>query len=265
LVVNGSGFVAASAVRWNGSTRTTTYVSSTELRAAILAADVAAAGTAQVTVFSPAPGGGASSAATFTIGATGGGGNPGAATLTVSATSVTAGQTVTATLTNAPGGASDWIALAPAGAPAGSYLAYVYVGAGVTTRTWAVQMPATPGGYEFRLFLNGGSVIATTSPTITVTAATPTLSVNATTAAPGASVTVTLSDGAGGATDWLALASTSAANTTYIQYVYVGAGVTTRTWTVTMPTTSGTYEFRLFLNNGYTRAATSPPVTVGNQ
>jgi hypothetical protein len=29
-----------------------------------------------------------------------------------------------------------------------------------------------------------------------------------------------------------------------------------------MPTTPGTYEFRLFLNNGYTRAATSPTVTV---
>jgi hypothetical protein len=29
-----------------------------------------------------------------------------------------------------------------------------------------------------------------------------------------------------------------------------------------MPSTPGTYEFRLFLNNGYTLAATSPPVTV---
>src|SRR5437867_4894986 len=29
-----------------------------------------------------------------------------------------------------------------------------------------------------------------------------------------------------------------------------------------MPMTPGTYEFRLFLNNGYTRAATSPPITV---
>jgi hypothetical protein len=42
----------------------------------------------------------------------------------------------------------------------------------------------------------------------------------------------------------------------------VGSGVSTRTWTVTMPSTPGTYEFRLFLNNGYTRGATSPPVTV---
>jgi hypothetical protein len=29
-----------------------------------------------------------------------------------------------------------------------------------------------------------------------------------------------------------------------------------------MPTTAGTYEFRLFLNNSYSIAATSPPITV---
>jgi hypothetical protein len=29
-----------------------------------------------------------------------------------------------------------------------------------------------------------------------------------------------------------------------------------------MPTTPGNYEFRLFFNNGYTRLATSPTVTV---
>jgi hypothetical protein len=41
----------------------------------------------------------------------------------------------------------------------------------------------------------------------------------------------------------------------------VGSGVTAKTWTVTVPS-PGTYEFRLFLNNGYTRAATSPTITV---
>src|SRR5262249_330605 len=92
----------------------------------------------------------------------------------------------------------------------------------------------------------------------------PALAVNATTVAGGSPVTATLTGGLGGSTDWIALASTSAPNTSYLQYVYVGAGVTTRTWTVTMPTTPGTYEFRLFLNNGYTRAATSPAVTVNS-
>jgi hypothetical protein len=35
-------------------------------------------------------------------------------------------------------------------------------------------------------------------------------------------------------------------------------------WTVNMPATPGQYEFRFFLNDVYQRAATSPPVTVGN-
>jgi hypothetical protein len=60
----------------------------------------------------------------------------------------------------------------------------------------------------------------------------------------------------------LAFAPTSAADSGYVEWTYVGSGVTTRTWTITAPTTPGTYEFRLFLNDGFTRAATSPTVTV---
>jgi hypothetical protein len=67
LTVDGSDFVTGSVVQWNGSSRTTTFVSSTQLTAAIPAADIATAGTAQVTVFNPAPGGGTSNAQTFTI------------------------------------------------------------------------------------------------------------------------------------------------------------------------------------------------------
>jgi hypothetical protein len=69
LVVTGANFVAGSVVQWNGSPRPTMVISTTELRAQISAADVASAGTVQITVFSPAPGGGTSSAAAFTIAA----------------------------------------------------------------------------------------------------------------------------------------------------------------------------------------------------
>ncbi len=67
LTVTGSKFVSRSVVRWNGSDRTTTFVSATQLRATIPASDIAAVGTAQVTVFTPTPGGGISNAVTFTI------------------------------------------------------------------------------------------------------------------------------------------------------------------------------------------------------
>jgi subtilisin len=346
LTVNGNSFAPTSVVKWNGSNRSTTFVSSTQLQAAISAGDIAGAGTALVTVVTPPPGGGTSVALPFTI--------SGPPVLTVSATNVAGGANVTATLTNGAGGGGDWLALAPTNAPNTSYLQYLYVGGGVTTRTWTVAMPTTGGTYEFRLFLNNGYTRAATSPTITVVSDNPvpsigslspstaavgsaafTLSVNgsgfvntstirwngavrpttfvnstllqtaipasdlttvgtaqitvfsptpgggtsaalpftiasglpgltvsATNVSGGANVTVTLVNGAGGASDWLALAATTAPNTSYLQYTYVGAGVTTRTWTVAMPQTGGSYEFRLFLNNGYTRAATSPAVTV---
>jgi 6-phosphogluconolactonase (cycloisomerase 2 family) len=67
LTVVGLNFVASSVVRWNGSDRPTTSDAINGLVAQISASDVAAAGTAEVTVFNPAPGGGTSNTSTFTI------------------------------------------------------------------------------------------------------------------------------------------------------------------------------------------------------
>ncbi|MGE0884969.1 MAG: PKD domain-containing protein [Blastocatellales bacterium] len=67
LTVNGSGFVPASVVRWNGQNRTTTFVSNSQLTASILAGDLTNAGTANVTVFNGAPGGGTSNSLVFTV------------------------------------------------------------------------------------------------------------------------------------------------------------------------------------------------------
>ena len=72
LTVNGMGFVSpgfaqGSVVTWNGSSRETTFVNSGKLTALIMAADVASAGTALVTVVNPAPGGGTSNVAFFQI------------------------------------------------------------------------------------------------------------------------------------------------------------------------------------------------------
>ena len=345
LTVNGSGFTSSSVVRWNGTDRPTTYVSATKLQAAISASDIATIGTAQVTVLAP-DAGGLSSPLPFQVA-------PPPA-LSVNTMAATGGGPVTVTLTNGLGGSTDWLALAFTSSPNTSYLQYVYVGAGVTTRTWTATMPVGGGTVEFRLFLNNGYVRSATSPTITVSpgpnpvptvsslspvramvgsgsttvtvtgtgfvsssvvrfngidrpttylsatqlratlqaadvavvgtaqvsvfspapggglspnlpfviAPAPVLTVNTASAAPGGQITVTLTGGFGGSQDWLAFASTTAPNTSNLGWTYVGAGVTTRTWTVTAPATPGTYEFRLFFNNNYVRVATSPPVTV---
>lgn len=68
LTVVGQNFVASSVVRWNGTDLpTTSNVASNTLTAQTSASDVAATGTAQVTVFNPPPGGGSSNSLTFTI------------------------------------------------------------------------------------------------------------------------------------------------------------------------------------------------------
>src|SRR5262249_13534072 len=67
LTINGSNFVSGSVVQVNGSNRSTTFVSATQLTAAIPASDLSVGALLSITVFSPAPGGGTSAAATFTV------------------------------------------------------------------------------------------------------------------------------------------------------------------------------------------------------
>ncbi len=69
LTVNGANFVSASVVKWNGAALPTSYTSAAQLVAQVPASDIAAAGTAQVTVANPTSEGGASAAASFTIAA----------------------------------------------------------------------------------------------------------------------------------------------------------------------------------------------------
>jgi uncharacterized protein (TIGR03437 family) len=67
LTLNGTNFVNGSTVRWNGANRSTTFVSTTQLTAAIPANDVASPSSASVTVFNPGSSGGVSNALSFVI------------------------------------------------------------------------------------------------------------------------------------------------------------------------------------------------------
>ena len=67
MTLTGNNFVFGSVVRINGSSRTTTYTSVTEISATILTSDMDSAGAFSITVFNPAPAGGTSNAETFTV------------------------------------------------------------------------------------------------------------------------------------------------------------------------------------------------------
>jgi hypothetical protein len=60
LDITGTGFVSNTAIAWNGIALTTTFVSGTEIKAALPASDIAGSSTSAVTANNPAPGGGAS-------------------------------------------------------------------------------------------------------------------------------------------------------------------------------------------------------------
>lgn len=67
MTVNGSDFSPGVTVTWNGASLTTAYVSATQLNVYVPYTDVASAGTAQIVVKNPSPGGGKAAALTFTI------------------------------------------------------------------------------------------------------------------------------------------------------------------------------------------------------
>jgi trimeric autotransporter adhesin len=69
LTITGQNFMSSSGVQWNGSSVATTYSSSSQLQAQIPAENIATAGSATVSVTNPAPGGGNSGLAEFTVNA----------------------------------------------------------------------------------------------------------------------------------------------------------------------------------------------------
>jgi 6-phosphogluconolactonase len=71
VTVNGENFDSTSTVSWNGSDLVTTAISDTQVSATIPAADIATAGSAQLTVVNPGPGGGPSNPVAFVIKGTG--------------------------------------------------------------------------------------------------------------------------------------------------------------------------------------------------
>ena len=88
VTLDGSGFVNGAVVRWNGSSRTTSFISYTQVSATIPASDLVSAGTATITVTNPAPGGGNSDVLMFAIDTA----TQSTVTLTAADITLTAGQ-----------------------------------------------------------------------------------------------------------------------------------------------------------------------------
>jgi uncharacterized protein YegP (UPF0339 family) len=95
----------------------------------------------------------------------------------LSASTAVIGETVTATVTNGPGNALDWVGLYPAGATSATAnrVSYQYLNglttgpaSGVSAATLTFPLPSA-GTYNVRFFLNNSLTVLATSGTITVT------------------------------------------------------------------------------------------------
>lgn len=184
LTINGTNFVSGATVQWGTTALTTSFVSASQLTAAVPAGLIATAGTASVTVTTTA---GTSGGATFTIktppstitslspsSAKAGGA---AFTLTVNGTNFVPGATVkwgTTALTTTFVSASQLTAAVPAGliAAAGTASVTVTTTAGTSAGSTFTIIPPPPtitslnpssaaaGGAAFTLTINGTNFVA---------------------------------------------------------------------------------------------------------
>jgi hypothetical protein len=143
LTINGTNFVPGAIVNWNGSARSTTFVSTSQLTASLTAADLATVGLADVTIFNPAPGGGTSAAFKFAIDTPAGTSGAVTASSTTSTLTVLHGQTATMQVTFSGANPSAQITATCFNLPAGASCSL-----SGTTVTITTSGSTLPGSYQ---------------------------------------------------------------------------------------------------------------------
>ena len=140
LTISGSGFVSGSVVYWGTGALTTQYSNVGQLTAKVTADEIAAMGTANVTVQSPVPGGGTSNVMQFEIDSGASGASP---SFTPTMATVTAGSSASYAVT-LPASATN-VTASCLNLPSGATCSYS-ASSGVLTIATAASTPA--GSYQ---------------------------------------------------------------------------------------------------------------------
>jgi 5-hydroxyisourate hydrolase-like protein (transthyretin family) len=158
---------------------------------------------------------------------------------------------------------NDWIGVFPVGSSDTSYSARISTGGRASDRA-LIQLPGglAAGSWELRLYSNNTFTRLASSNTFTV--GQPGISVNKASVEPGGTVTVTWS-GLPSPTpkDWYALIPQNGLDSNWYVWSYT-TGTASGSGSLTIPATvpMGTYELRLYANDGFQRLAVSNLVTV---
>lgn len=163
---------------------------------------------------------------------------------------------------NLPGASTEWVAIAPAGSPSSTTVAWVFTGGqqnGSTTFTGLT----TAGTYVARAFVDEQYTLAAESAPFTVAAATAiTVTTNSASYTPGQSITVSWTGLPANANDWIALAPAGSSAPSVIRWVYTGGTVSGSATFATGLTSAGTYVARAFANDSYVLLGESSPFSV---
>jgi len=166
----------------------------------------------------------------------------------------------------APSGSSssDTITLTSPGAP-NWWTLWSGSTKGAATGSFTVSVPSSPGLFEFRYFKGGTSTPALISNALGVNTSAFTIVPTPATVAKSGKITVAWTAPSGRPTGWddtIGLYKVGTASDSPISYIYTRGG-TSGSYTVTAPSSAGTYEFRYMLaGDTYVCAALSAKVTV---
>lgn len=175
--------------------------------------------------------------------------------------SYTITQAITATWSGLPGNQHDWIAIAPAGSPSTTVLAYVYTN-GQAAGMHSFDGLSSAGSYVVRAFADDSYEQLGESAFTVDGGAFGAISTDAATYSFDGNVVVTWSGLPGNQNDWIAIAPQGSPATTVTRWVYT-AGAAAGSASIEPPSVGGTYVVRAFIDNSYAQLGESAPFNVG--
>jgi hypothetical protein len=187
---------------------------------------------------------------------------------------VVAGTGTTYAVTVTPvGGFSGSVDLSASGLPSGAGATFSPASTATgSTLTITTAATVSPGSYPFAISGTSDALAGGTTATLIVQAPVtgPTVTVSTSSAVHGSTVTVTWANVASASTtDWIGIYVHGSPNTSYVNWLYTSScsqqaknpAHASGSCSFKLPATTGTYEFRLLSNNGYTVLATSSLIT----
>jgi hypothetical protein len=181
--------------------------------------------------------------------------------LTTSASTYTLTEPVVVSWVRMPGGATDWVGLAPVGSDPTVVSAWVYTQGTTAGSTTFNASLLGPGTYVARGFVNDSYEMVGQSAPFTVTTETGGgLTTDASDYDVGQPITVTWTGLSTSATNWIALAPAGSPDTTVVRWVYTG-GQAAGSFTFE-GIDVGTYVARSFISDSYNKSDESVPFTV---